>query len=73
MGPPGQIHPAARTGVDMAEKRTREAVVARQAQVADQLPPIAGKQRAAFSPVPVAPPDWWAEARIPLDDAPPAD
>jgi len=73
MGSPGPIHPAAKTEVDMAEKRTREAVVARQAQVADQLPPIAGKQRAAFSPVAVAPPEWWAEARIPLDDAPAAD
>ena len=46
---------------------TKEAVVARQAKVADQLPPIAGKQRVAFKPVPVPPPDWWAEALIPLD------
>jgi ribonuclease Z len=46
---------------------TKEAVVARQAQVNPQLPPIPGKQRAAFTPVAVPPPDWWAEALIPLD------
>jgi ribonuclease Z len=46
---------------------TKEAVVARQAQVNPQLPPIPGKQRAAFAPVAVPPPDWWAEALIPLD------
>jgi ribonuclease Z len=46
---------------------TREAVVARQAQVIDQLPPIAGKQRAPYTPVLPAPPAWWAEALIPLD------
>ena len=52
---------------------TKEAVVARQAQVVDQLPPIAGEQRVAYAPVLPTPPDWWAEARIPLDDvqAPP--
>ena len=47
---------------------TKEAVVARQAEVSDQLPPIPGEQRAAYTPVATAPPDWWAEARIPLDD-----
>jgi ribonuclease Z len=46
---------------------TKEAVVARQAKVADQLPPIAGKQRVAFTPVAVPPPDWWADALISLD------
>jgi ribonuclease Z len=46
---------------------TKEAVVARQAKVEDQLPPIPGKQRAAFTSVAVPPPDWWAEALIPLD------
>jgi ribonuclease Z len=46
---------------------TKEAVVARQAQVVDELPPIPGKQRAAFTPVEPAPPEWWAEALIPLD------
>ena len=46
---------------------TKEAVVARQAQVMPQLPPIPGVQRAAFKPVAVPPPDWWAEALIPLD------
>jgi ribonuclease Z len=46
---------------------TKEAVVARQAKQFDQLPPTPGKQRAAFSPVAVPPPDWWAEALIPLD------
>ena len=47
---------------------TKEAVVARQANVSDQLPPIPGVQRAAFTSVAQTPPDWWAEARIPLDD-----
>jgi ribonuclease Z len=47
---------------------TTEAVVARQAQVVDQLPPIAGEQRVAYTPVLPTPPDWWADARIPLDD-----
>jgi ribonuclease Z len=46
---------------------TKEAVVARQAKVADQLPPIAGKQRVAFTPVAVPPPDWWADALISID------
>ena len=46
---------------------TKEAVVARQAQVIDQLPPIRGKQRVAYTPVLPAPPGWWAEALIPLD------
>jgi ribonuclease Z len=51
---------------------TKEAVVARQAQVIDQLPPIAGEQRVAYTPVLPTPPDWWANARIPLDDVVPA-
>jgi len=46
---------------------TKEAVVARQAQVIDQLPPIPGKQRVAYTSVLPAPPAWWAEALIPLD------
>jgi hypothetical protein len=46
---------------------TKEAVVARQVRQLDQLPPTPGKQRAAFTPVAVPPPDWWAEALIPLD------
>jgi ribonuclease Z len=49
---------------------TKEAVVARQAKVMDQLPPIAGEQRGAFTPIAVEPPDWWAETLIPLDDLP---
>jgi ribonuclease Z len=47
---------------------TKEAVVARQVKQFDQLPPMPGVQRVAFSPVAVAPPSWWAEALIPLDD-----
>lgn len=47
---------------------TKEAVVARQAQVMDQLPPTPGMQRAPFAPMAVAPPEWWAEARIPLEE-----
>jgi len=46
---------------------TKEAVVARQAKQFDQLPPMPGVQRVAFTPVAVPPPDWWAEALIPLD------
>jgi len=46
---------------------TKEAVVSRQAVVSDQLPPIAGVQRVAFAPFAPQPPDWWAEALIPLD------
>jgi ribonuclease Z len=47
---------------------TKEAVVARQAHVVDQLPPIAGEQRVAYTPVAPPPPEWWADALIPLDD-----
>jgi ribonuclease Z len=47
---------------------TKEAVVSRQAKVSDQLPPIPGEQRAAFNPIAVPPPDWWAEELIPLDE-----
>ncbi len=46
---------------------TKEAVVARQAKPFDQLPPTPGKQRVAYKSVAVPPPDWWAEALIPLD------
>jgi hypothetical protein len=46
---------------------TQEAAVARQAQLTDRLPPIAGEQRMAYAPVVQAPPERWAEARIPLD------
>jgi ribonuclease Z len=46
---------------------TKEAVAARQAQVLPRLPPIPGAQTAAFRPVATPPPDWWAEALIPLD------
>jgi ribonuclease Z len=46
---------------------TKEAVVARQAKQFNQLPPTPGVQRVAFKPVAVPPPDWWAEALIPLD------
>ena len=46
---------------------TKEAVVARQAKPFDQLPPTPGKQRVDFTPVMPSPPEWWAEAVIPLD------
>jgi ribonuclease Z len=46
---------------------TKEAIVARQAKQFDQLPPTPGKQRTAFQPAAVPPPDWWAEALIPFD------
>jgi ribonuclease Z len=47
---------------------TKEAVVARQVKQFDQLPPTPGVQRVAFKPEAVPPPEWWAEAIIPLDD-----
>jgi ribonuclease Z len=46
---------------------TKEAVVVRQAKLLDQLPPIPGEQRVVYTPVKQTPPDWWAEALIPLD------
>jgi ribonuclease Z len=46
---------------------TKEAIVSRQAKVADQLPPIAGKQHTDFKPVQIPPPAWWAEALIPIE------
>jgi hypothetical protein len=51
---------------------TKDAVVAHQAQVVDQLPPIPGEPRVAYAPVAQTPPDWWAEALIPLDDPQPS-
>jgi hypothetical protein len=45
----------------------REAVIARQAKVVDQLPPIPGVQTEPFAPVAVPPPAWWDEALIPLN------
>lgn len=46
---------------------TKEAVVARQAKVSDQLPPIAGEQSEVFTPSAVPPPAWWAKELISLD------
>jgi ribonuclease Z len=46
---------------------TKEAVVVRQAQAALQVPPNPGKKRVAYTSVVHALPEWWAEARIPLD------
>lgn len=46
---------------------TKEAVVARQAKVSDQLPPIPGEQSEAFTPTAVPPPAWWAKELIPLE------
>jgi len=46
---------------------TKEAVVARQAKVSDQLPPIPGVPRVGYTPIQPTPPAWWAEALIPLD------
>ncbi|MCU0308177.1 MAG: MBL fold metallo-hydrolase [Thermoleophilia bacterium] len=50
---------------------TKDAVLARQGRVADQLPPIAGEQRVAYTPVQPEPPAWWAEQRIPITDPAP--
>ena len=52
---------------------TKEAVVARQARVMDQLPPLPGTPRAPYTPAATTPPEWWAEARIALDDVPAPD
>ncbi len=46
---------------------TKEAVVARQVKAFDQLPPIPGEQRIVYTPVAQIPPDWWADALIPLE------
>lgn len=46
---------------------TREAVVARQAKVSPQLPPIPGVPRVGYTPSQPKPPAWWAEALIPVD------
>lgn len=46
---------------------TKEAVITRQVKPFDQLPPIPGKQRVSYTPVVEEPPEWWAEALIPLD------
>jgi hypothetical protein len=46
---------------------TKEAVIARQAKVVDELPPIPGVQRVEYTPVEQKPPAWWAEALIPVD------
>ena len=46
---------------------TKESVVARQAKVSDQLPPIPGVQSEPFTATQVPPPAWWAKELIPLD------
>lgn len=46
---------------------TKEAVVARQTKQFDQHPPIPGKQRVTYTPMEEEPPEWWAEAIIPLE------
>jgi ribonuclease Z len=46
---------------------TKEAVVARQAKVLAQLPPIPGVPSVGYTPVQPTPPGWWAEALIPID------
>jgi ribonuclease Z len=47
---------------------TKEAVVARQAQVEPQPRPIPGKPKIEPTPRPPAEPEWWEQALIPLDD-----
>jgi ribonuclease Z len=46
---------------------TKEAVVVRQAKVMPQTAPNPGKKRVAYTSVIPPLPEWWAEARIPLD------
>jgi len=48
---------------------TKEAVVVRQAQVMPQQMPVAGEPTIKSSKEELPePPEWWAEARIPIDD-----
>jgi ribonuclease Z len=47
---------------------TEDAVVARQAEVEPQPRPVPGTPRSEPQARPLAQPDWWAEALIPLDD-----
>ncbi|MFA6600367.1 MAG: guanitoxin biosynthesis MBL fold metallo-hydrolase GntH [Candidatus Omnitrophota bacterium] len=46
---------------------TKEAVIARQAKVSDQLPPTPGVPSEAYTPVQPTPPAWWADELIPVD------
>jgi hypothetical protein len=46
---------------------TKDAVVARQAKVLDELPPIPGVPLMEYIPVQPQPPAWWAEALIPVE------
>jgi ribonuclease Z len=46
---------------------TKEAVVARQAKVSDQPPPIPGVPGEIYTPTQPTPPDWWADALISQD------
>jgi len=46
---------------------TKEALVARQAKVSDQLPPLPGVPHVRYTPFQPTPPAWWAEAVIPVD------
>lgn len=46
---------------------TKESIVTRQADVLEQLPPIPGHQCSSFTPTQIPPPEWWAEALIPVN------
>jgi ribonuclease Z len=46
---------------------TKNAVVARQAKVDEQLPPIPGVPSSIYTPYEPVAPAWWADALIPLD------
>jgi ribonuclease Z len=46
---------------------TKEAVIARQAKVESQLPPIPGIPSEVYTPVAPTPPEWWAAELIPVD------
>ncbi len=46
---------------------TKDAVVARQAKVLDQLPPIPGVQNETFVPTEAPAPDWWKQELVELD------
>ena len=49
---------------------SREAIVSRQVEVQPQLPPIPGIPTAPYTPFQPEPPEWWAEALIPIDVSP---
>jgi ribonuclease Z len=46
---------------------TKEAVVVRQAKVANQLSAVPGVPTSIYKPFDPTPPEWWKNALVPLD------